>query len=206
MKSILKIDHLPFFINYHNLSFNYCWLATLRIFLYGAIALFLWGCVAQGVIGADAGGKASEVEWGGGVSAAIGKPLPSGKTSIYGFGSYHYYTFTGGHDNLLQLGIQARQNLNLLAERFWIGGLAAWVYDASVFDDDYYSVNPSANGFSIGTLGGYRIPLEAININVFSGLTLIKFGDFKSNSTIVEPAHTSLQFRIGAELEIPFHE
>ncbi len=159
------------------------------------------------VVQCDAGLKRTETEYGFGFTGLVGQELADEKTSVFGTASYHIYYFgdgydyTGGHDNLLKVGVQARRSLANNFENFWVGGEAAYVRDKSVYDHAEWD-NPVANGFSLGGLAGYKLPSKKLDASVFTGLSLIHFGDFKADGHVVDPSHNSVQFRVGVEVEL----
>ena len=166
---------------------------------------FFTGCVSvKSALQADAGMKHSETEFGGGITGLAGKQLSNQLTSIYGLAGYHYYAFNGGHDNFFQVGIQARQALGENG-LFWAGGEAGWVHDKSIYKDADWS-NPTSNGFFAGALAGYKLPVSALDMSVFTGLSYIRFGDFKADDYVVEEGHNSVQFKLGVNIALPFSE
>ncbi len=175
------------------------------VFVVVNMAVFLTGCTGTKVAAlADAGLKRTETEYGWGVSGLVGQQLPDEKTTVYGLASYHNYSYTGGHDNLLQLGIQGRRSLGN-EDKFWVAGEAAWVYDKSL--NDYPEMeDPTAHGFSVGALAGYKLPCRVLDLSVFSGLAFFQFGDFKANGDVIYPKGNSVQLRVGLEVALPLFE
>ena len=172
--------------------------------LFFVLVYLFTGCVSmQPAASVDVGSKHSETEYGGGITALAGTQLPNKITSIYGLAGYHYYSFEGGHDNLFQLGIQGRQ---MLGEKgFWAGGEAGWLKDTSVYTDGDRS-NPSSNGFFMGALAGYRLPVSVVDMSVFTGLDFLSFGDFKADNSVYEAGHNSIQLKLGVSVALPFSE
>ncbi len=167
------------------------------------LSWFFAGCASfEPVVEADGGTKQSETEFGGGITGLAGTQLSNELTSVYGLAGYHYYSFNGGHDNLFQLGIQGRQ---ALGEKglFWVGGEAGWAHDKSIYKDAEWS-NPTSDGFFIGALAGYKLPVSAVDMSVFTGLNYIGFGDFKADNRVIEEGHNSMQFKLGISLALSF--
>jgi len=176
-----------------------------NVLLFLVLSCLLAGCAGiESAVQADAGMKHSETEFGGGVTGLAGKQLSNQLTSIYGLAGYHYYAFENGHDNFYQVGLQARQ---ALGEKglFWAGGEAGWAHDKSIYKDADWS-NPTSNGFFAGALAGYKLPVSALDMSVFTGLSYIGFGDFKADNVIVEPGHNSVQFKLGVNIALTFSD
>ena len=174
---------------------------VIKVLVFLVYSCFFAGCVAVQV---DGGTKHSETEFGGGITGLVGKQLSNEVTSIYGLAGYHYYSFDNGHDNYYQLGLQARQTLGDKG-LFWAGGEAGWARDKSVYKDADWS-NPTSNGFFAGALAGYKLPVSALDMSVFTGLSYIRFGDFKADDFVVEEGHNSVQFKLGVNIALPFSE
>lgn len=176
-----------------------------RIFVLFALSSVFVGCAGtKAAVEADSGLKRTETEYGWGVTGLVGKEIKMENTSVYGLVSYHRYSFETGHDNLLQLGVQGRRLLGN-DNTFWVGGEITYVHDKSVYDDAEWE-DPTSNGFSIGGLAGYKLPIEKLNVSAFTGLSFINFGDFKADGIVVETGHGSVQFRLGVDIELPFFE
>jgi hypothetical protein len=138
------------------------------------------------------------------VSRLASSRLLSSATSAYLLTAYNRFSFDGGHDSLLRLGVQARHRLGPEDGRIWLGGEVSWIRDTTVYDEsDFYSDNPSATGFTISPLVGYRLPLRTVDINFFTGIGLIHFGDFESDGNVVDDGGNSLHIRAGVELMRP---
>jgi len=141
-------------------------------------------------------------EFGGGVEAGVGSIPLTKNLGLNGVAGYHYYDFENGHDNFMKVGAQIRSQNQSSA--LWYGGEFCVVRDVSVYKDSYWNENPSASGVSVGAIAGYRLSFEAFDMSIFSGLSLVNFGDFKADDIVVEPSHSPLQFRVGLEFDLPF--
>ena len=173
------------------------------LYLFALIVLIpgLHGCaVTNTLVQADVSSKHSETEFGWGGTVLMGTELPIANTSVYGLASYHRYSFTGGHDNLWQFGVQARKALGE-NKNWWMGGELTYLQDKSV--EDMYT-DSKANGYSAGVIAGRKLPLPILNASVFSGVSFIHFGDFKNGSEIIYPSGNSVQLKVGVEIDIPF--
>jgi len=162
--------------------------------------LFLSGCCTFFL--ADIHGSLKGDETGAGVALKAGTLPLSEKVALNGEISYDYLSFLNGNDNLFKATTQIRHSTE--KSPLWFGGEVGVVRDISVYDESYWDENPAANGFTIGALAGYRLPVESLDMNVFTGLSLISFGDFMSNEQIVEPSHSTIHFRVGLEVALPF--
>jgi hypothetical protein len=156
----------------------------------------------SGAASAAAMGSSGLTEYGMGVQALMGRQPGPGPTSFYGLASFHRYGFEGGHDNLLRLGAQARHRLG--TGPWWAGGEVAWIRDTSVYDGGLYADDPASSGFSVGALGGYRLPLEGRDVSLYTGIGLLHFGDFKSGDLLVDAGGNSVSLRVGVEMGLPF--
>lgn len=175
---------------------NYCAIVLLLTFA------ILTGCSSvKPAVEVDGGSKKTETEYGWGITGLVGTDLNIEKTSVYGLASYHRYSFETGNDNLLRLGVQGRRMLGA-DESFWLGGELAYVHDTSVYDDAEWE-NPSASGFTLGAIAGYKLPVD-FDMSVFGGVAYINFGDFKANGQVVEGGHSSTQLRLGVEIGLSF--
>ena len=182
-----------------------CLQDVVRVFVISVLSSAFVGCGSvKTAVEADGGFKQTETEYGWGVTGLVGKEINIENTSVFGLASYHRYSFTTGHDNLLQLGVQGRRLLGN-EKMFWVGGEIAYVHDKSVYDDADWT-NPTSNGFSIGGLAGYKLPIQKLDVSAFTGLSFIHFGDFKADGLIIDPKGNSVQFRLGVDVVLPFFE
>ena len=170
-----------------------------RFLMVVLLALFFSGCCNLFRLGGHAGMKGDES--GVGITAG-GCLLEINNLSVLGMFSYDFLNWDYGHDNLYKAVAQVRKAHS--EKPFWYGGEAGLVRDVSVYDESYWDDKPSANGFTVGGIAGYKLPVKSIDLNVYSGLSLVSFGDFKSDGNLVEPGHNKFQFRLGIELGLPF--
>ncbi len=172
--------------------------------LFFALIIIIFGAnscaVTNTMVQADASSKHSETEFGFGGTLLMGTELPIANTSIYGLASYHKYSFTGGHDNLWQFGVQGRKAMGE-DNNWWLGGELTYLRDKSV-EDQY--VNSTANGYSAGVLAGRKLPIPVLNMSVFTGVSFIHFEDFKADNMVTYPSGNSVQLKVGVEIDIPF--
>ncbi|MCG8605221.1 hypothetical protein MJD09_09510, partial [bacterium] len=152
----------------------------------------------------NAGLKRTETELGFGIEGALDTQWDLSGTSIYAVGGYNRFFFDGGRDDLFRLGVQARRNLNVQAGRLWVGGEVSWIRDTSVYDNDLFADNPTSNGFMLGGLAGYAIKLGTLDASLYGGLSLVHFGDFKSDGNVIDSSGNSTWFRAGLEVQLPF--
>ena len=150
--------------------------------------------------------KASPAEYGYGLQMTPGWQIGDGNTSIHALASYAKLGFDGGNDNVYQFGGQVRYALpSSQPGGFWVGGEAAYVSFTSKYDNEELFVDgdPSATGFALGGMVGYRFPTQTLPISGFAGLGLVNFGDFTTpDNLVIDEGGTGFTARIGICLHL----
>lgn len=165
-----------------------------------ATLMFLLGSCATVYISPLAAIKGDEP--GGGVEAGIGSIPLTNRIGLSGVAGYHYYNFNSGHDNFMKIGTQIRrQNPH---SPLWLGGELCFIRDVNIYNESNWNGNPSANGFSVGAIGGYQLSFNTFDMSIFSGVSMVNFGNFKADNIMVEGGQSDLQFRFGVEFDLPF--
>jgi hypothetical protein len=163
------------------------------------VAALLSGCA----VGGHACRKDSDTEYGGGFYGSISKAYDP--YTILLIGNFSRLSFDGGHDNLLGAGLQVRRRLGSKDDGGpWLGLEAKYNRETSVFDEDMFDGDPSANGFTLGALVGYHVPAVFTGVNLFVGMGLLHLQDFKVDGNIAfeDGGHTFTH--LGVEVPLPF--
>lgn len=79
----------------------------------------------------------------------------------------------------------------------WYGGELSYARFTSVYDyDEWYDKPPRAGGFTFGGMLGYRLPCDKLPVNAYENLSLINYGDFKTNDMVIDQSATGFTFRV----------
>lgn len=177
-------------MNHHKQSSSYQVVFILIVLLLPLI----YGCAATVE-------SRSPLNWGYGANLTPGWQIGESSNSAHAILGYSRIGFTGGHNNNFQFGGQFRHSIDQASEDgLWVGGEAAYIRVVNVFDSNSSSSNPSASGFTLGGLAGYRFNVGKVPVSGFISPSYLSVGSFKSNGTSFGSSSNGFYGKIGFDI------
>lgn len=167
---------------------------SLRAFVYFICPVVLiYSCSAVGK-------SESPMTYGYGIHVAPGIQLGESNTSAHLLVGYERIKFKGGggHNNFLQFGAQIRQSFSGTDQGFWAGAELTYLSIKNKYDNS--SVKPTASGFTIGGLGGYRFKIGAVPLSIYAAPAFLSRGKFKTNGMSSGTTGSGFLGRVGIDI------
>jgi len=143
----------------------------------------------------------SPLNWGYGVNLTPGWQIGESSNSAHAILGYSRIGFTGGHNNNFQFGGQFRHSIDPASEDgIWVGGEAGYIRVVNVFDNNSSSNNPSASGYTLGGLAGYRFKVGTVPVSGYVSPSYLSVGAFKSNGTSFGSSSNGFYGKIGFDI------
>lgn len=132
---------------------------------------------------AGAGKSESPITYGYAFNTMPGLQLGNSSSSLHAVLGYARFPFKGGggKTDMLQLGGQYRLHFGKNVNGAWLGGEANYINFTVKADG---SINePSASGFTIGPVFGYRFPLGPLPVSVYAAPEYLNRSGFNGGSS-----------------------
>lgn len=163
-------------------------------------------CLVMGMMGCAtvSGVSESPMRYGVGVNMTPGLQLGNSNSSAHLQIGYAYVPFKGGggHNNFFQAGAQYRYAFSKNApEGFWAGAEATYVGIRNKYKSS--STKQTANGFTVGAIGGYRFLIaDKVPVSFYVAPAYLNRGKFKTNGTTGGESSSGFYGRAGLDFHL----
>ena len=146
----------------------------------------------------------SPTRFGIGFQAMPGWQLGESNTSAHLLLGYSKINFKGGggHNRILQAGVQVRQSFaKESTSGLWAGGEVSYLNIASVVKNAPGD-DPKASGFTIGAIAGYRLQIGKVPLNFYFAPSYLKRGKFEVNNMSFGSGSSGFYAKVGVDVPL----